>query len=317
MANTAKKPAKRKKKHNRFRTIVILFCIIVALTLALIGAIAYVRHHDTPLTDPKLNRLGLQSITVIGNTQYDDTAIIGESGLKLGQSIFSVNKGAAAKKIKEIFPYVKQVQIKSPSFNRIEIHITETPVIGAMYGAGRWLIVGDNGKILETLEITSDSPGRYFYLQGANPAGDISIGAVAMDERSVRIVTTVLDNIKTHGLEGILGIDLRDKNRIELNWKNVLQINLGNENNLDSEIALLVKTMPQILERNGGVLKGRLDLSSYSDNTDSNDKIVYTPQEVLDQQTTTTQTTNETTTANGTTTSGTETQTTTTTKNTV
>ena len=315
MANTAKKPAKQKKKRNRFRTIVILFCVIVALTLALIGAIAYVRHHDAPISDPKLNRLGLQSITVIGNTQYDDNAIIGESGLKIGQSIFSVNKGAASKKIKEIFPYVKQVQIKSPSFNTVEIHITETPVIGAMYGAGRWLVVGDNGKILETLEITGDTPGRYFYLQGAMPAGDITIGAVAMDERSVRIVTTVLESVKNHGLEGILGIDLRDKNHIELNWKNTLQINLGNESNLDGEIALLVKSMPQILERNGGVLKGRLDLSSYSDNTDSNDKIVYTPQEVLDQQNTTTDTETDSTTVNGTTTSGTTVATTTTTKN--
>lgn len=282
MAKTSPKTKKRPKKRNRFRTIVVLFCVIVALSLALVGAIAYVRHHDAPLSDPKLNGLTLQSITVFGNTQYDDNAIIGESGLTVGQSIFSVNKGAAAKKIKTLFPYVKEVQMKSPSFNTIEIHITETPVIGAMYGAGQWLIVGDNGKILETMEMQGNTPGRYFYLQGANPNENIAIGETAMDERSVRIVTTVLNALETNKMDGVLGIDLRSKTSIRLNWKNVLTIDLGNETNLAGEIALLSKAMPQILQKNGGVLSGRLDLSSYSDTSEDNDKIIYTPQEVLD-----------------------------------
>lgn len=282
MAKSTKQTKKRPKKRNRFRTIVVLFCVIVAISLALAGAIAYVRHHDAPLSDPKLNGLTVQSITVFGNTQYDDNAIIGESGLKVGQSVFSVNKGAAAKKIKALFPYVKEVQMKSPSFNTIEIHITETPVIGAMYGAGQWLIVGDNGKILETMDLQSDTPGRYFYLQGAMPNENIAIGETAMDERSVRIVTTVLNALETYKMEGILGIDLRSKTSIELNWKNTLTIDLGNETNLDGEIALLSKAMPQILQKNGGALSGRLDLSSYSDTSEDNDKIIYTPQEVLD-----------------------------------
>ena len=45
---------------------------------------------------------------------------------------------------------------------------------------------------------------------------------------------------------------------------------------------MLVKVLPQILERNGGSVAGRLDLSSYSEDTESNDRIVYTPQDVLE-----------------------------------
>ncbi len=280
----AKKPARKKKKQpvTRFRIVVTLFIIIVVLSVALAGMLIFLRHRDTPITEPKLSSFTVSGIAVSGNTRYDNKAIVGESGLKLGQSVFSVNKAAAAKKIEATFPYVEKAVVKSPSFNTITIEITEARVLGAMYGSGNWLIVGSNGKVLETMPVESDRPGRYFYLQGATPAEDAAIGSTAMDERSVRIVSTVLDAVEANQIEGIMGIDMRDKSRISLNWKNTLSIILGNESNLAGEIKLLASTLPQILEKNGGVLSGRLDMSSYSDGNDNNDQIIYTPQDVLE-----------------------------------
>lgn len=274
--------AKRHKKRNRFRIIVVLFFVILALSLALTGALIYLRRQSAPASDTKTGRFSLQSITVTGNTHYAEEAIIGESGLAVGQNIFSVNKAAARKKIADTFPYVASVTVKSPTFNTIEISIVETDILGAMYGGGNWLIVGKNGKILETMEVTSDRPGRYFYLQGATAGGEYTLGAQAMDERSLRIVNTVLEAAGQNALEGILGIDMRDKNAISLNYRNQLTVLLGSETNLAAEIQLLATSLSKIAERNGGVLSGRLDLSSYSDTSDSNDKIVYTPQDVLE-----------------------------------
>lgn len=280
----AKKSARKKKKQppTRFQVVVTLFMIIVALSVALAGMLIFLRHRDAPITQPKLNSFTVSGIAVHGNTRYDDKAIIGESGLKIGQSVWSVNKAAAAKKIEATFPYVEKAMVKSPSFNAITIEITEARVLGAMYGNGNWLIVGSNGKVLETMPLESDRPGRYFYLQGATPAENADIGSVAMDDRSVRIVSTVLDAVNANKLEGIMGIDMRDKTRISLNYKNTLTIILGNESNLETEINLLAKTLPQILEKNGGALTGRLDISSYSDTNDNNDQIIYTPQDVLE-----------------------------------
>lgn len=280
----AKKSARKKKKQppTRFRIVVTLFIIIVVLSVALAGALIFLRHRDTPIAEPKLSSFTVSGIAVAGNTRYDDKAIVGESGLKLGQSVWSVNKAAASKKIEATFPYVEKAVVKSPSFNTITIEITEARVLGAMYGDGKWLIVGSNGKVLETMPLESDRPGRYFYLQGATPAENAVIGSQAMDERSVRIVSTVLDAVEANKIEGIMGIDMRDKTRISLNWKNTLSIVLGNESNLQTEIQLLASTLPQILEKNGGMLSGRLDMSSYSDGNDNNDQIIYTPQDVLE-----------------------------------
>ena len=272
--------ARRNKKRNRMRIITVLFCVILVLALASAGLITYLRRQTVPAADPN-GVFSLKEITVTGNNHYQDEAIIGESGLSVGQNVFSINKAAAKKKIEATFPYVHTAQVKSPSFNTIEIIITETELLGAMYGNGQWLIVGQNGKILETMPMESDRPGRYFYLQGAVPAGESVPGAVAMDERSLNIANTVLNAASEYGLDGLLGIDMRDTNDIAINWKNQLTVLLGNESNLEAEIHLLVQTLPHILEQNGNSVSGKLDLSSYSDSTDSNDKIIYTPEDVL------------------------------------
>lgn len=273
--------AKPHKKRSRMRIIVILFFVILTLSIALAGSLIYLHRQDAPATKNG-GLFSLTGITVIGNNHYMDEAIIGESGLAVGQNVFFINKAAAKQKIEAAFPYVDEAQVKSPSFNTIEITITEAEVLGAMYGNGQWLIVGKNGKILETMAMESDRPGRYFYLQGTVPAGDLTPGAVAMDQRSLRIADSVLTAAQKYGLDGLLGIDMRDRTNIALNWKNQLTVVLGNESNLDAEIRLLVQTLPQILEQNGGSVFGRLDLSSYSDADENNDKIIYTPQDVLE-----------------------------------
>ena len=149
MAKAPAKNAKKRKKRNRFKIVVVLFCLILAISLALAGAIAYLRRHSTPVENESLSRFAIQTITVSGNTKYDDAAIIGESGLKVGQSIFSVNKGAAAKKIEELFPYVRDASVKNVTYNTLCIEIKEAENMGAMYHAGNWLVVGTNGTGLD------------------------------------------------------------------------------------------------------------------------------------------------------------------------
>ena len=270
--------SKRRKQRNRFKTVVILFCVNLVLAVALVCGFIYVSNQKSQA----FSWLALQEITVSGNTKYDQNAIIGESGLSVGQSVFSVNKATASKNIKNAFPYVADAVVSSPSYNSISIHIVENKAIGAMYADGKWLVVGENGNILEQLSVESDRPGRYFYFKGATPAGDITPGKPAMDERSFGIVTTVMQAIEENGIEGVVEINLQDKTNISFNWKNLVTVTLGNETNLKAEIRLFSKVLPHILERNGGSIAGRVDLSSYSDNTDSNDKIIYTPKDVLE-----------------------------------
>lgn len=284
MAKAPAKTAKKRKKRNRFKIVVVLFCIIIAVSLALAGAIVYVRHQNAPIQNEKLSRFAIREITISGNTKYDEAAILGESGLKVGQSIFSVNKGAAAKKLKETFPYIQDAVVKNVTYNTLCIEITETKVVGAMYGKENWLVVGQNGKVLEILPLESDRPGRYFYLQGTTPAEEIAIGLPAMDERSTRIANTVFTALEENEVEGVLGIDMRDKTNISLNYQNTMTILLGSERNIAFEIRLFKQALPQIAERNGGAIAGRLDLSSYSDDTDKNDQIVYTPADVLENE---------------------------------
>ena len=88
----------QKRKQNRFRLFVVLSVMnVLLLVLTVLLLPAALRN---PAAEDKPSTLGVRSITVTGNTQYDNEAIIGVSELKVGQSVFSVNKGQVERDIR-------------------------------------------------------------------------------------------------------------------------------------------------------------------------------------------------------------------------
>ena len=61
-----------------------------------------------------------------------------------------------------------------------------------------------------------------------------------------------------------------------------LQVLLGNENHLTTQIEALVGALPTVYKNNGEDANGRLDMLFYADADTTNDKAIYTPADVLD-----------------------------------
>ena len=276
-------PKRKKRRISRFQLAVVLFVAIVvvsgALAVLLLVGPAGGGTADRPAV------FGVREILVEGETRYDPQAIIGISGIRVGQSIFSVNKVKAHDAILENFPYIERVEVGNASFDTVEIRVWEVDPIGAMYAGGQWLVVGSNNKGVEALPVEGDRPNRYLYFKGAD-AADGEVGGKAMEDRDFGIVTTLLQSMETHQLENVVEIDLSEKTNIKLNWKNQITIYLGNETNLDYEIELLVSVLPDLLKNNGEGATGVFDLRSYSDDDADNDRGIFTPADVLAAQTT-------------------------------
>lgn len=275
------KPRRKKRRRlSRFHTAVILFVAILAVSTALIVLIVAGRKPAGGAEAQQPSPFGIKKVVVVGETRYDREAIIGISGLSVGQSIFSINKKLAAEKIAKSFPYIETVSIRNASFDTIEIDVKEVAVIGARYAHGRWIVVGQNGKALEELEIKGDRPPRLLYLKGVTPA-DCTVGGNAMDERSLGLTKKLLAAFDRYQFAGVGQIDMTSKTDIRLDWKNQITILLGNDSNLEHQIAFAAKTIPQLLENYGESMKGQFDLSSYSDAEPSNDKGIFTPEDQL------------------------------------
>lgn len=289
---------KKKRKVSRFQLAVGLFVAILAVS----GALAFLLLANPFGTGQQTDRpavFGVQKIEVVGDTRYDREAIIAASGIRIGQSIFSVNKIQAHDQILEQFPYIHQVDVGNASFDTIEIRVAEVEAIGALYSNGHWMVIGSHNKTVEELPMEGDRPGRYLYVKGVSPQ-EAKLGGKALDDRDFKVVTTLLSLFDRYQLTGIGAIDLSENSNIQLEWNQQITVYLGNESNLENQISLLVTILPQLLEDNGNTAAGRLDMRSYADDNTQNDQAVFTPWDLLHTQSPT-----GTTTGTGSTSSGT------------
>ncbi len=281
---------KRRPKMNRTTTALILLCGIVVMTAATLG-IRHLSHSTQPAQAGQAGEalFAVKTVKVIGNTRYAEEAVIKASGIVPGQSIWSVNKKEASKKILESFPYFETVSISSSGYSTIEIKVTETQPLCAIYDGTDWMVVGVNGKGLEKMPVESDRPFRHLYVKGARPIST-QLGEKVLDDQTLSIITELTQAFSQHKLENVCVIDITNKNDIQLNWNNQITIKMGNPSNLTHQISVVVSALPGIQARYGDTAAGRLDVSSYSQK-DAKPRAIFTPQELLTSTTTTTTTT--------------------------
>jgi cell division septal protein FtsQ len=274
----------QKRRRNRFRLFVVLSIVNIALlvlTVLLLPAAL-----DTPKTDEngKPSPLGIRSITVEGNTVYDNEAIIAISELEIGQSVFSVNKGQIAKRLKKEFTYVRGVKVDISFKRDVTVHITQAEEMGAVYANGGWVVVDENGVGLQKEPIQSERPLRRMYLKGAGTLSD-EVGKQVLDEHSLAIISEICTAFKTYELGEISEIDMSNMNNIRANWKNQIMVAFGNDSNLSYEVAVAATAIPKILARHGQTATGLLNVSQYSDPSIETPTIIFTPSSLLDDET--------------------------------
>ncbi len=278
----APQTSRTRKRLPRLYTAMILIVAIAAVSGALVFLLMTMPSGEAQGKQTAV--FGVKTVEVVGDTRYSREAIASASGIYVGQSIFSVNKRQAHENIAEAFPYIEYIEISNTAFDTIRIEVKETDVLGAMYYDGQWLVVGTNGRAVQTLPVENDRPPRYLYFRGATPAEGIGLGKIAMEERSRTIVETICDALDEYPLGGVTEIDLTDKADIQLNLNNQIQVKLGNDSNLRHEIAFVASALGGIYEQYGNGVCGVIDVSSYSLDG-ATDKLVFTPAQTLQKQT--------------------------------
>lgn len=300
----------QRRAQARLRLFVVLSLANVALLVGIFLMLPKAIQTTDKTTGETKELLGVESIAVVGNTRYDEEAIVGISGITKGQSVFSVNKRTAAKKIRAAFSYAEKVDININMKRQVTITITEAQELGAVYANGKWVVVSRQGVGLMQLPLESERPFRRLYLKGAETLAD-AVGEKVLDDSELAIVTELCDAMSANGLVGVGEIDLSDRSNIRLNWKNQITIAMGDNSNLTYEVAAAVSAIPKVLSRHGDTATGLLNLSQYSDKTVELPVIVFTPSAILNASAETIPSTEEetggTTQASGETTAGTTT----------
>ena len=274
--------AARKKKRRRLmirRTLLVLAIVLLVALIATAVVMKIVADQKSAKGE-SVNFLAVKEIVVEGDTRYTDEQIIEASKLFVGQSLLSVNKVTAHDNLTAAFPYLETVEVSNASFYTLRIRVTEVPEMAVVDCDGQWMILGDNNRALALVD-EENIPAGLPRIKGASFEAQV-VGKSLLDERSLRICQTLITAAKRYDLKNMTTIDISTKTKIFLMLDERMQVVLGNETNLATQVQVLVDTLPTLYRNNGEDATGRVDMMFYADTDSTNDKVIYTPPEVLD-----------------------------------
>ena len=277
--------AVRRRRRRRLKIIRTSIVLGITLLLLLVGALITWK----VIADQQAARRETTSffpvtgITVEGQTRYSHQELVEKSGLYVGQSLMGVNKVNAHTLLVQNFPYLDTVEISNATFDTLLIRVTEVPVMGAVQVDNVWYVVGENNKALEQVG-ANEVPENTLRVVGATVV-DRTVGASLMDERSLRVCQTLTSAAQLYNLQGMTAIDMTEKTKLCITLNDRLQVVLGNETNITAQIQMLADTLPVLYKNNGNEVTGRLDMTSYSDDDPGNNKVIFTPSELLKEDT--------------------------------
>lgn len=272
----AKKSATTKKPMTRAQLAVMLAVAI----LVMVGAnlVLFLSTPSARKTSDRAALFGVKQIVVEGNTRYKEESIIGKSGIRVGDSVFSVDKKQAAENIRSAFAYAETVTVDNKkSMDTIRITIKEAVPLGVVAVEDQWVLVSTTGRGLEAWPAQSDKPLRYLYLRGTT-SKQKKVGEQVLDDRSLKIANTLIEAMKAHGLEGLTEINMTDKTDIQVNWKNQITFLMGNDQNLEHKLSVIAATLPKVQKDHGEDARGTLNVRDYSDNTVQDKRIIFRPE---------------------------------------
>lgn len=272
---------RRRRKLMIQRTIVVLSIVLLVALIATAVMVKVVADQKSARGET-VRFLAVKKIVVEGDTRYTDEEIIKASKLYVGQSLLSVNKAKACQNIVANLPYLdgNRVVVDNASFYNLRIRVAEMPVLAAVKTDKDWMILGQNNLAME--RVTEDKiPKGTVRIQGATFVNQ-KVGKTLLDERSLRICQTLISAADTYDLDSMTTIDITVKTKIAIMLNERIEVVMGNETNLTNQIKALTEMLPTLYKNNGEDAAGRLNMIFYSDDDKSNDKSIYTPQEVLD-----------------------------------
>ena len=272
---------RRRRKLMITRMLIVLSIVLIVVLIAFAVGIKVTADQKYAKRQP-VKFLAVKEIVVEGDTRYTDKEIIDASTLYVGQSLLSVNKSDAGKALVNNLPYLdgNKVAVDNASFYTLRIRVEEVEVAAAVQMDKDWMIMGVNNRAMELVK-ESEIPDDVVRVEGASFENK-TVGKTLLDERSLRICRTLVEAASRYDLKGMTTIDMRTKSKICIRLDERIEVVLGNETNLENQIKALVKTLPTLYQNNGEDAAGRLNMIFYSDDDKSNDKSIYTPQEVLD-----------------------------------
>ena len=255
---------KRKKKKKKITLIIKrAIPVLVLIVLIALGVFMLFRVH---------------SFKIEGNIPYSKEEVIAASGIKKGDSMFTIDTDAIKKSVESQLPYADNVRIsKKLPFTVVIKAKKAKQTYAVVMNKGVYAITNESTKILE---VSSVIPEGTIMVEGNIKSLNYVIGANVdfAQENGNEAIRTALTDIsmatQSSSLENIDYINVADYNNIYLIYEDRIIIKVGGADDLIQKLSLAKKSLAEE-NKLSSTQYGEMDVSAVS-------KAVFMPKDYKD-----------------------------------
>ncbi len=203
----------------------------------------------------------IESIEIVGQTQYTNTQILEAFGTEIGDNMFLFDANEKISNMQKILPYIENVNIIRKLPGTITIEVTQANEVYSMSCISGWAVLSES---LRVLSIAPTQPEQLTYINGISANEPVLGQAVQVeDERQFAVVSDIISYANTYELLPITNIDLSDILQINFTYNDKIKIILGTSNDMENKIEWAkYLTTPTNEDALGENSKGVLDVSN-------------------------------------------------------
>ena len=228
---------KRKRKVQRNRRIL---AVSVTVIFAMVAVIA--------LSLTVFFRI--DTIKILGDSIYDESQIINESGIVKGGNLFLTDIDKAREHIEKNLPYISSVVVKRSFPSAIIIEITGAQAYCCFKTTGGTAVADNSLKVLEITseenvspEITRVTLHNVFTAGiGENIINTNSTGESSKEiAKEAELVKTIFDSVNESGIQHLTEINLESPGNLYCVYQDRLKLNLGSTEKLTYKLKAAIK----------------------------------------------------------------------------
>lgn len=218
MKKLTKLKRKMKRRRNFFRFLLLLFLISLGIVLAL-----------------KTDFFIIDNIKVVGNNKIEEDMLIETSSIKVGENIFKISIKSGEENIRKL-PYTKEIKISRKFPRTINMEIVERKEIAQIKSISSFLLVDNEGNVLDLKDAESESLPIIIGLQIDKKSHGDNVFSEIESESEVQFISEGLDIGLLKKMEKI---DMENNGDVKITLTNGISIAFGTLDNVIYKLNLL------------------------------------------------------------------------------
>lgn len=199
----------------------------------------------------------IDEIKVSGSTYYATESIISASTARKGDNLFRTDIKGIEERLTQLMVYADEVKVRRKLPSQLVITVKEAVPKYNLEQDGRYFVVSESGKILET---NLSAPQGNLLLVSGFEIKDTTPNAKleSNDNLKARILAEIDENIEAMKFVGIEKIDLSDRTDIKLYYDDRIEVRIGSSVDIPYKLRYTRAVLDSIMKTYGADYEGTL-----------------------------------------------------------